>query len=159
VCERWRESFLNFLADMGERPGKKFSLDRVDNNGPYTKSNCRWATQTEQTRNTRNNRLLEFNGVTRCLADWAHLTGVPDYLIYRRLSRGWPPVKALDPNPGRRDVLVYEGREYTLKALAEKFDLKPVDLRYRLNKGVPLPDALNMPSCKHGFRLKVTQGV
>lgn len=59
VCERWRENFANFLADMGERPSLKHSLDRIDNNGNYEKSNCRWATFSEQCRNRRNNQLVE----------------------------------------------------------------------------------------------------
>lgn len=55
VCKRWLK-FENFLADMGERPEGK-SLDRRNNNGNYTKKNCRWATQREQTQNTRVSKL------------------------------------------------------------------------------------------------------
>jgi len=53
MCDSWKNSFVNFLNDVGERPSKKHSLDRIDNNGNYEPSNIRWATQKEQMNNTR----------------------------------------------------------------------------------------------------------
>lgn len=56
VCDRWRTSFENFLADVGQKPTAQHSLDRINNDGHYEPSNVRWATRTEQNRNTRRNK-------------------------------------------------------------------------------------------------------
>jgi len=54
VCDRWINSFTNFLSDVGLRPSDKHSLDRIDNNGNYEPNNCKWSTGSEQSRNRRN---------------------------------------------------------------------------------------------------------
>lgn len=99
VCERW-QSYENFLEDMGHVPQGK-SLDRIDNNGPYSPENCRWATLQEQGRNKRNNRLFTMNGKTQCLAAWSSETGISESLVLFRLGLGWSVENALTRKPDR----------------------------------------------------------
>jgi hypothetical protein len=78
MCDRWNDSYENFLEDMGERPSKQHSIDRIDYNGNYEPNNCRWATQIEQARNKSNNHLVTYAGQTKVFAEWAEYFGV-DY--------------------------------------------------------------------------------
>jgi hypothetical protein len=94
VCERW-QTFENFLADMGEKPAGT-SIERIDSDGNYEPSNCRWATMKEQQRNRRGNRHITNAGLTMTAAEWAERTGLPSSAIRSRLDKlGWPVERAL----------------------------------------------------------------
>ncbi len=96
MCERWMYSFLNFFEDMGERP-PGLQLDRIDNNGPYSPENCRWATRKQQCRNHRNNRIIEYRGESKTMAEWCELLGLRQHLITQRLNAlGWTVEKAFE---------------------------------------------------------------
>jgi hypothetical protein len=101
VCDRWRESFEKFFADMGEPPTRHHSLDRINNDGNYEPSNCRWATVDVQRRNSRQARMLTHNGETMCVKDWAERIGVAPSTLCERLRRGWSVDRALT-TPARR---------------------------------------------------------
>lgn len=88
VCERWM-AFENFLADMGRRPSDRYSIERINNEGDYEPSNCRWATIHEQTRNRRNNINLTHGGETMCLKDWAAKIGIEYGTLWSRFKKGW----------------------------------------------------------------------
>ena len=92
VCERW-ETFENFYADMGDCGG--LTIERIDTNGDYEPSNCRWATRKEQGNNKRNNRLLSFDGLTLTVQQWADRIGIGEATIRKRLRLGWSTAKAL----------------------------------------------------------------
>lgn len=98
VCERWM-SFANFFDDMGHRPAG-CSLERSDNNGPYSPDNCHWATVPEQNRNRRNNCIITFDGKTMCLTEWAEQIGIsPSGLKHRITYLNWPLELALTTPP------------------------------------------------------------
>jgi hypothetical protein len=95
VCERW-SSFENFLADVGERPSTKHSIDRYpDMNGNYEPGNVRWATAKEQMRNMRNNRPITIGDETRLLCEWSEVSGIPVKTIHQRLFKGWNARRAV----------------------------------------------------------------
>lgn len=100
VCERWHK-FENFYEDMGPRPGKEYSLDRIENDGDYEPGNVKWATDKEQCRNKRTNKLLTFNGETHCLTEWAEIVGMTPNTLQLRLFYGWSVEKALTTPPGK----------------------------------------------------------
>lgn len=83
VCERWH-TFENFYADMGQKPPGT-SIGRINGDGNYEPSNCRWETVHEQSNNRKNNRVLEFNGRRETIANWAKLTGIHAGTIGSRL--------------------------------------------------------------------------
>lgn len=95
VCDRWKESFDNFIFDMGNRPSSKHSIDRIDVNGDYEPTNCRWADAVQQGRNKRNNRRIILGNETRCLSEWSEITGLKAHTIAMRLKLGWGVEKAL----------------------------------------------------------------
>jgi hypothetical protein len=87
VCARW-SSFANFLADMGPAPAGT-SIDRIDNDGPYSPENCRWSTRRDQMRNRTDNRRITHAGRTLCLTEWAESAGLSVGTLWSRLKSGW----------------------------------------------------------------------
>lgn len=89
VCERWRESFLNFHQDMGDAPDG-MSIDRIDNSKGYEPGNCQWATRKQQSLNSRHNRLITYLDETHPLSVWAERLNKNYQTLHNRLQKGWP---------------------------------------------------------------------
>lgn len=114
VCQRWRDSFEAFFEDMGERPFGDYSIDRVNNEGNYScgqcaecgqnnwSANCRWATSTEQNRNTRATKFITHNGETLCHAEWSLRLSSSRILVNQRLRNGWSAEDAVTIPVGSR---------------------------------------------------------
>jgi hypothetical protein len=86
VCDRW-QAFYNFYSDMGPRPSSKHSIDRIDNDGPYSPENCRWATQSQQNSNRRNTRFVEYEGQTTTVSALARTLGMTRQALYGGMKR------------------------------------------------------------------------
>ena len=96
VCKEWSDSFENFYKDMGNKPTKKHTLERVDNSSGYSPKNCRWATSSEQNRNKRGNVFYTYKGETMCLIDWCKKLDVDYVAITGRIYKlGWSFEKSI----------------------------------------------------------------
>ena len=90
ICDEWMNSFTSFREwafKNGYKP--ELSLDRINNDGNYCPENCKWSTVIEQANNRRNNRMITINGETDTMANWSRRTGIPYWVIQKRLGCGW----------------------------------------------------------------------
>lgn len=142
VCDRWLDSFENFYADMGGRPSKKHSIDRIDNNGNYCKENCRWATRGEQQRNTQRNINITHDGKTMCLTDWCIELKMSKGALTHRIKKWGSLSKALDQpvNENRREnriggvLIAYRGQTKRLGEWAVDLGITSTNLGMLMKK-------------------------
>ena len=103
VCNEWKNDFSAFRQWAIENgydenaPRGECTLDRIDNNGNYEPSNCRWITMLEQCKNRRRAVLITYNGETHSTKEWANITGLPQHTIYERYRYGWEPAEIFTP--------------------------------------------------------------
>jgi hypothetical protein len=90
VCDRWKNSFENFLADVGYRASERFTIERIDVNGHYEPGNCEWVLKTEQNRNKRNTVYVTYKGKKTKLLDVILELGISRAVVQNRLALGWP---------------------------------------------------------------------
>ena len=95
VCDEWKDPsvFISWALDNGY--DDTLSIDRIDNDGNYEPSNCRWTTPKEQARNTVSIKPITFNGETRSIPEWAEKVGILKYTLHKRLRSGWSVERAL----------------------------------------------------------------
>jgi hypothetical protein len=132
VVKRW-DNFENFLKDMGERPDG-LTLERIDPNGDYCPSNCRWASWEEQENNRRNNLVLSYNDVTLTVAQWNRKTGIPYCVIRFRIKHGWSVKDALTMKVGSYfNRVVYATEQERLEA--RRASKRKYSLKHKGHKG------------------------
>lgn len=112
VDDRWLgpDGFQNFLSDVGPKPGPEYSIDRIDNNGPYCAENVRWATDKEQARNRSSNVFTVWNGESMCLAEFTERTGIPRHRVAHWHHKGLSGDRLYEifaPRPGYEPPKIY----------------------------------------------------
>lgn len=149
VCDRWRESFDAFIADMGPRPPNT-TLERKRSADGYGPENCVWADYFVQNANTSRNVYVEMAGERVCLAEAARRTGLSPSVLHFRLRQGWPVERALSlPANGdfssRVRKIEIDGQVMSMTRAAAKYGIGRATLDRRLAKGWSVEDALKTP--------------
>lgn len=178
VCARWRSSVDAFADDIGPRPSPVHSVDRRDNDGHYScgkceecaangwPANCRWATATDQARNTRRNIWLEHDGRRMIACDWAAALGISRQRMQQRIQAQLPPEKLFAPGDRKAIAILrgkvpserrlhFAGRTQRVSEWAMELGILPGTIRNRLARGLPIERVLfsgrlpNTPAVRH----------
>lgn len=103
VCFQWLHSFETFYKDLGDKPSKECTIERINSNFNYTPWNCKWATKKEQSRNLKSNTNLTYKGKTQCLAAWSEELNISSSTLSARLNKlSWSVEKTLSTRPRKR---------------------------------------------------------
>lgn len=145
VCQQWRDSFQQFFIDMGNRP-KGTSLDRINVNGDYEPSNCRWATDIQQKNNRRDNRYIKWEGETYTLSNLAKKHGITYNILSKRLAAGWDIENALTiPTKVMNREITHNNETKTVKEWSEKSGIPVERILERIANGWSFEKALTQP--------------
>lgn len=142
VCQRWLERFENFLADVGEPPTQRHSLDRINNDGDYEPDNIRWATPKQQAINSRRSILIEHNGIVDSVAGWCKRIGIDRSSVTSRLERGFsisdaifhPRVKRDKTFSRRSRIITHDGITDSEAGWARRLGMSRTTFQHRLHE-------------------------
>jgi hypothetical protein len=150
VCDRWMD-FAAFLADMGERPSKGHSLDRIDNDGDYEPSNVRWATRAVQMANRHTTIWITYKGRTLPCCEWAKELNLPVTTLGERMQKGWTPEEAVETplgayrRPSLTKCVTFRGETRSVTEWAQVLGIPRVMLMQRITRGATWEEALSKP--------------
>jgi len=154
VCHQWHgeSGFYQFINDVGLRPSKEYSLDRIDVNKGYYPENVKWATNIEQANNRRNTKRYLLNGENLTISEISRKLNIPYKRLWKANKLYGSPLehKKLDPNNGK---YFYDGSYRSMSEIAKMVNLKPSTLMRRIRTGLDFDFAIATP-LSSGVNLK-----
>jgi hypothetical protein len=154
VCHQWHgeSGFFQFIKDIGLRPSKEHSLDRIDVNKGYYPDNVKWATNIEQANNRRNTKRYLLNGENLTISEISRKLNIPYKRLWKANKLYGSPFehKKLDPNNGK---YFYDGSYRSMSEIAKMVNLKPSTLMRRIKTGLDFNFAIATP-LSSGVNLK-----
>ena len=147
ICQEWKnsfEAFRNWATENGYTD--ELTIDRIDVNGNYEPSNCRWATLKEQANNMRTNTMITYKGETKTLAQWAESFGINYHTLVSRLyQENLPFEEAVKKGNRLLRMITYKGKTQSLSAWTRELGFKEYTLQNRLRKGWTIEEAFTTP--------------
>ena len=145
VCDEWlndKESFYNWALANGYEKG--LQIDRIDVNGNYEPSNCRWVTSKVNNNNRRDNRIFEIDGVVHTMSEWSDIYGISNECVRHRINQlKWDIKKALTTPIKQKTYYVVNGERDTIEGFCKKLGLCSGTVRQRMKYGYSLEEALS----------------
>src|SRR5699024_10449980 len=144
VCDKWHK-FEGFYEDMSDNYTDEMTIDRINVNGNYEKSNCGWLSMFDQKGNKRNSVRITHNGKTQSLKRWSEESGISVKALYQRYSRGYSPAEILKKDRRTKILLTHNGKTHSIKEWSEITGLSERLIRSRHEKHWPDKKILTLP--------------
>lgn len=139
ICDRWKNSFMAFVGDIGPRPSLKHTVERINNGGHYEPGNCKWATWDEQANNRRTSFLVKIGGEVKTARQWDRLKGLSYGTVWHRVKNGWPESALLNPVYAAKTVYL-DGERVSISEAARRKGLSRNTIQSRITRGCPVSD-------------------
>lgn len=145
VCDEWQDFHTFEQWAYANDYSDDLTIDRINTNGNYEPSNCRWTTMKVQTNNKRNNRLITYNGKTQTESQWADELGISFTVLRNRLHKGFPLDKAFEDKDLREtDKITYQGKTQTISEWARETGVNRKNISRRLERGWSLDKVFSL---------------
>lgn len=142
VCDRWQNSFENFLKDMGNIPDNDYSIERIDYMKDYCPENCKWIKASEQSKNRRNVLIYTYKGKSMILKDWAKYFNINYTTLYNRIFRQKIPFEDAIKKDYYNRLVKINGIERTVTEWCNFYNLHVGDVLSRISRGWSKKDAI-----------------